>query len=86
MIRNAHLVLTSVIVVTLFVLLIYPAVIPVNAPPALKTFKDLFCSLAVLAIALAGVFVIRMQFSADFVRQPVVVDEELCTLHCLHRC
>jgi hypothetical protein len=51
MVRNVHIVITSVIVVTLFVLLIYPEIFPVNAPPHLNTLKDLFVALAVVAIA-----------------------------------
>jgi hypothetical protein len=51
MVRNVHIVITSMIVVTLFVLLIYPAVFPVNAPPHLNTLKDLFLAFAVVGIA-----------------------------------
>ena len=57
--------MTSVIVVTLFVLLIYPAIIPVNAPPVLKTLKDLFLGFAVFA--LAGLFVLTKLINAWFV-------------------
>ena len=86
MVRDVHIVVTSVIVVALFVLLIYPEVFPVNAPPQLHTLKDLFFAFAV--IALARLFVLTALVNALFVgRQVLLAPSEpdlsfFCTIRC----
>lgn len=86
MVRNVHIVVTSVIVVALFVLLIYPEIFPVNAPPQLHTLKDLFFAFAV--IALARLFSLTALVNALFVGRQVSLtppDPDLslfCTIRC----
>ena len=86
MVRNVHIVVTSVIVVALFVLLIYPEIFPINAPPQLHTLKDLFFAFAV--VALARMFVLTALVNALFAgRQASLAPAEadlflFCTIRC----
>ena len=85
-VRNVHIVVTSVIVVALFVLLIYPEVFPVNAPPNLHTLKDLFFAFAV--IALTRLFCFTALVNALFVSRQAMFDPAEPDLFrfCLIRC
>ncbi len=86
MVRNVHIVVTSVIVVALFVLLIYPEVFPINAPPQLHTLKDLFFAFAV--VALARLFALTALVNALFVgRQASLASSDPDPLlFCVIRC
>ena len=86
MVRNVHIVVTSVIVVALFVLLIYPEIFPVNAPPQLHTLKDLFFAFAVVAIA--RLFALTALVNAQFAgRQSAMVSSDPDqSLFCVIRC
>lgn len=86
MVRNVHIVVTSVIVVALFVLLIYPEVFPVNAPPQLHTLKDLFFAFAV--VALARLFALTALVNALFAGRQSVAEpsDPDPSLFCVIRC
>jgi hypothetical protein len=86
MVRNVHIVITSVIVVTLFVLLIYPEIFPVNAPPQLHTLKDLFFAFAV--VALARLFPLTALVNALFAGRQSLADpfDSDLSLFCVIRC
>jgi hypothetical protein len=85
MVRNVHIVITSIIVVTLFVLLIYPEIFPVNAPPHLNTLKDLFLVFAV--VALARLFAFTALVNALFAgRQALLPSDPSLSLFCVNRC
>ncbi len=86
MVRNVHIVVTSVIVVALFVLLIYPEIFPVNAPAQLHTLKDLFFAFAV--VALARLFALTALVNAQFAgRQSAMESADLdLSLFCVIRC
>jgi hypothetical protein len=85
MVRNAHIVITSIIIVTLFVLLIYPEIFPVNAPPHFNTLKDLFLAFAVVAIA--RLFSLTALVNALFAgRQALSPCEPGLSLICVNRC
>jgi hypothetical protein len=85
MARNLPILMTSIIVVALFVLLIYPAVFPVNAPPVLKTFRDIF-----VAVVAVSILLICIDLSANWAIAPAVARISprdtlwsiLCTLRC----
>jgi hypothetical protein len=83
--RNVPIVITSCIVVTLFVLLVYPAIIPINAPPVLKTFKDIFIAMLAVAIALASI-AITVIAENELFAEAVPVSADLCSRHCTLRC
>jgi predicted cation transporter len=87
MVRNVHLVVTAVIVVALFVLLIYPAVFPVNAPPVLKTLRDLFLGFAVLALTtlFSLTALVNALFSGRQIAQAIPAEPDL-SLYCIIRC
>jgi uncharacterized Tic20 family protein len=83
--RNVPIVVTSCIVVTLFVLLVFPAIIPINAPPILKTFKDIF--IAVLAVAFTLMSLELMIFAKnELCAEAIEVSDDLCSRHCTLRC
>lgn len=85
MASNAAISVTSLIVVTLFVLLVYPAIIPVNAPPVLKTFKDIFVAVLVVAVVLVSIELFISNRNELFSVVPESVPEApfaLCTLRC----
>lgn len=86
MVRNVHIVVTSVIVVALFVLLIYPEIFPLNAPPQLHTLKDLFFAFAV--VALARLFALTALVNAIFVGRHALLapSEPDLSLFCTIRC
>lgn len=65
MARNAPIIITGMIVVTLFVLLAFPAIIPINAPPVLKTFKDMFVGVLSLVMVLLTFVLLRDRISVD---------------------
>jgi|tagenome__1003787_1003787.scaffolds.fasta_scaffold20688201_2 hypothetical protein len=83
--RNLPVVVTSIIVVALFVLLIYPAVFPVNAPPVLKTFKDIFIAVLTLAFVLACVDM-SSQLTPMSPLEHTSATDFLCSLLCTLRC
>ncbi|HWR13951.1 MAG TPA: hypothetical protein VN577_03930 [Terriglobales bacterium] len=86
MARNLPIIITSILVVTLFVLLVYPAIIPVNAPPTLKTFKDIFVAVLALASVLATLgLAVRTGILNPVSEHDSSVDDYcsfLCTLRC----
>lgn len=86
MVRNVHIVVTSVIVVALFVLLIYPEVFPVNAPPQLHTLKDLFFAFGV--VALARLFALTALVNAQFAgrHSSMAPSDPDQSLFCVIRC
>ena len=87
MIRNTHIVVTSIIVVALFVLLVYPEIVPVNAPPHLKTFKDLFDAFVVHSLlALFVLTALVNAIIAMFEDSPLLLRDTACVLFCVHRC
>ena len=77
--------LTSFMVVTLFVLLVYPAMFPVNAPPILKTFKDIFVAVLSLAALVAMAQLVRIATSDD-AAEILAPLEDPCTYFCVLRC
>ena len=86
-IRNYHIVVVSIVVMTLFVLLVYPAIVPVNAPPIFKTFKDLFLAFAVLA--LLQLFLLTALVNAifaGFVEATNGLVDSSASLLCIRRC
>ena len=85
-VRNYQIVIVSIVAMTLFVLLIYPAIVPVNAPPVFKTFRDLFSAFAVFALlALFSLSALVNAVFADF-EQDNAISESACTLLCNRRC
>jgi hypothetical protein len=76
--------ITSMIIVTLFVLLVYPAIIPINAPPVLKTFKDIFVAVLSLVVVLLIVLLLSEHNLVDAVEssEPPPECSLLCTLRC----
>lgn len=83
--RNVPIVVTSFIVVALLVLLVYPAIIPINAPPVLKTFKDVFVAVLTVAIALTSVDLLPLGRAEAFADENELTEDvrsRLCTLRC----
>jgi hypothetical protein len=85
MAKNVPIFITSCIVLTLFVLLVYPAIIPINAPPILKTFKDVFVAVLSLVITFSVIVLLRARF---FEPSPEIVESssDACSLLCTLRC
>lgn len=77
--------MTSFIVVALFVLLVYPAMFPVNAPPVLKTFKDIFVAVLSLAALVAIAELARVAMSEE-ATDVLVTLEDPCSYFCTLRC
>lgn len=84
MAKNVPIIVTSIIVVTLFVLLVYPAIIPINAPPVLKSLKDIFVAVLSLVLILTSFFLLTERFFAtSFNLSEITFDASLlCTLRC----
>ncbi|HVZ17932.1 MAG TPA: hypothetical protein VG897_12490 [Terriglobales bacterium] len=85
MVRFLPITLISIIVVTLFVLLVYPAIFPVNAPPVLKTFKDIFVAVLAVVVLFACVSA-ALQWNPGSVLESVAASEPGCSLLCTLRC
>jgi hypothetical protein len=83
--RNVPIIVTSFIVVALFVLLVYPAIIPINAPPVLKTFKDIFVAVLAVAFALTSLQLVILAEN-EFFAEAIQGSDDLCSRHCTLRC